>query len=101
MKGHSRFQLCVCFSLPVRGLYICLSLPSCELGDSFPSLDCVIPLVPSLFRLGRWFSPRGWLCLRGIIYILGTVVNSLESNFGHDRAKNDSGIIFPVLSCIS
>ena len=26
----------------------------------------------------------------------GTVVNSLESHFGHDRAKNDSGIVSPA-----
>ena len=34
----------------------------------------------------------GCVC-RSILYILGTVVNLLESHFGHDRAKNDSGIV--------
>ena len=32
-------------------------------------------------------------------YILGTVVISLESHCGHNRAKNDLGIVFDVLSC--
>ena len=36
----------------------------------------------------------------GLPHILGTIVNSLESHFGHDRAKNDSEFIFLVLSCI-
>ena len=37
----------------------------------------------------------------GIPHILGTVVNSLESHFGHDRAKNDSEFVFPCSSCDS
>ena len=30
----------------------------------------------------------------GIPYMLGTVVNSPESHFGHDRANNDSEFVF-------
>ena len=62
-EGPFMFSVVCMFSLPIRGLYICLHLPSCELGYSFPSLDCVSSLVLSLFRLGHWFSPHGWLCL--------------------------------------
>ena len=34
----------------------------------------------------------------GIVFavVFGTVVNSPESHFGHDRAKNDSGFVFLV-----
>ena len=32
----------------------------------------------------------------GLPYMLGTVVNSPESHFGHDRANNDSEVVFPV-----
>ena len=32
----------------------------------------------------------------GLSYMLGTVVNSPESNFGHDRAKNDSEFVFLI-----
>ena len=34
----------------------------------------------------------------GLPYVLGTVGNSLESHFGHDRAKNDSEFVFLGLS---
>ena len=27
---------------------------------------------------------------------IGAIVNSSESHFGHDRAKNDSDFVFPV-----
>ena len=30
------------------------------------------------------------------LIFLGTVLNSFESHFGHDRAKNDLEFIFPV-----
>ena len=46
-----------------------------------------------------WKELEGWifslleLCL---LLCLGTIVNSLESHFGHDRAKNDSSFDFPL-----
>ena len=30
----------------------------------------------------------------GLLYILGAVVDCFVSRFGHDRAKNDSGVVF-------
>ena len=53
----------------------------------------------SLIHFGTVIFPRCWLCCRGLPYIFGTVVIFPESHFGHDRAKNDSENVFPVLSC--
>ena len=30
----------------------------------------------------------------GLIYILGAVINCFVSHFGHNRAKNDLGVVF-------
>ena len=52
----------------------------------------------SLIHFGTVIFPRCWLCCRGLPYIFGIVVISPESHFGHNRAKNDSENVFPVLS---
>ena len=41
-----------------------------------------------------WSTLRCVCC--GLLYILGAVVDCFGSRFGHDRAKNDSGIVFPI-----
>ena len=30
----------------------------------------------------------------GLLYILGAAIDCFVSHFGHDRAKNDSGVVF-------
>ena len=84
------------FSLPLCGLYVFSQWFCCSGRAVFPH---VLYKLYSLIHFGTVIFPRCWLCCRGLPYIFGTVVISPESHFGHDRAKNDSKNVFPVLSC--
>ena len=99
-KGHSGGQSCVCFSLPIHGLYICCLCPAVKLVF-LSILGLCKFLDDSTVQIGSLTFPRCWLWLLCHPYVLRAVLNSLESHFGHDRANNDSGNVFPVLSYIS
>ena len=71
--AHFTHRLEVCIFLFLSVVYVCFP-------GGFVSQD------------GMWFFPCCELCL----LLRLELCNSLGSHFGHDRAKNDSGIVFPV-----
>ena len=83
----------MCFPLCVLGSGA--SLPHAQAGRlySLPSVVCVSFPGGFVAQDGLLFYPCCNLCL---LIHFGDCCNSLGSHFGHDRAKNDSGVIFPV-----
>ena len=63
-----------------------------RLGDCifFPSVVCVSFPGDFVVQDRLLFSPCCELCL---LIHFGDCSNSLGSHFGHDRAKNDSGVV--------
>ena len=85
------FLLCVCFPYRFVACVYVFPLPDREPGFSLPFSDCVSLPGGFIVENGLLFPPHfvGCVCC----YILGCC-RLLWSRFGHDRAKNDSGIVF-------
>ena len=64
-------------------LGVCIFLPQCGLCKFFPGGFVV--------QDGLLFSPHCELCL---LIRFGVAVYCFGSHFGHDRAKNDLGVVF-------
>ena len=79
---------CDCCGFFMFGVYVASLPPAQTVWNHFPH---VVSCAHCLWFWDGYFPM--------FIGAFGTVVNLLESHFGHDRAKNDSEFVFPVLSC--
>ena len=76
---------------------VLLLLPMISYREPFHAQELGAVCVNFLSRI--LYCPRRTAAFLVLLLGWGIVVNSCESHFGHDRAKNDSGICFPCSSC--
>ena len=70
------------------------SFPHAQVGRLYFLPQC------GLCKFSRWLRCPGWTVVFPMLWVVFTVTfwdccNSLGSCFGHDRAKNDSRVVFP------